>query len=338
MRKTRWIIRKHLEQHQPEPSRWIPSRERGRLMNLWDKYVPFHRALASIFIGWLLFCTPAVAQSSYVSLLASGAAGDACSGIYNTEETISSGGTLTSSSSLQESYSAVGLDNGYPNAPPPNDTATGCQYSPVFAHIGASGLAQFGLLEASANADMETTGLLQANSGITVGWFDTFTAVTGGTYELLVGLNGSVSANPTCPGGNPLASLTYSVTERGPFQQVDEANWNLTDCYPSAAPTGVGDYQIVDEGDIDLFVTLSVGQVFTVSGSMQTRAGAGLNESSIADASDTATVSVVGENGATYSTASGTDYDTPEPASWVLVSSGLAALGLTLRSGFKSRT
>ena len=299
-------------------------------MNPRAEYVLFRGACAPIFIGWLLFCTPALADSFGVSLNAEGAAGDACSGIYKTDETITTGGTLQAASYLQGSYSAVGFDNGYPNAPPPNDTATGCQYSPVFAHIGASGVAQLGQLEAGANADMENTGVLQANSAITTGWDDTFTAVTGGTFELTVGLNAGVNASPSCPAGNNLAAVTYSVTERGPFQQVDQANWDVTDCNPSAAPTGVGSYTIVNNGTVDLFVTLDAGQTFTVNASLEARAGAGFNQSADADASDTAIVDVVGLNGATYSSASGTTYDlsdTPEPESWALVCCGLVALG-----------
>ena len=188
---------------------------------------------------------------------------------------------------------------------------------------------------------MTTIGLVGAGASATVGWSDTFTAVTGGTFEMIVSLNADVTATPSCPSGNNLAHVNYNFNEYGPYNQQDIADWTETDCNTAAGPTYLyGSTTELSSNTVELFESLSAGQSFTVSASLMAQAGAGLNQSSDANASDTATLSVIGLNGATYSSASGVTYDfsdAPEPSSWLLSGGGLAALGLRFRRRFGAK-
>jgi len=299
--------------------------------------------LAPVFIGWLMLCTPAMASTFGVSLSASGSAGDACQLAPQIAAEGFNSGNLTSSYSLSYTGSAVGYDNSFPYPAPGPE---GCVYSPAFAHVNDSGVAALGVLMASASADMETVGLLQAAGSIGDGFFDTITAVTGGTYVVTFELNASESGS--CPGGGQSSVLNASATVTGAFLFDEYAHWNNTDCTGSTAPYQTfGPVDVINSYTVELPVTLSAGGSFGVSASLYAGAGVGFNESAAVGASETtpqeggclgsgaacATLTVTGLNGATYTTASGVTYGSsdpsaPEPASCLLIGCALAALGL----------
>ena len=158
---------------------------------------------------------------------------------------------------------------------------------------------------------------------------------------MTVELDASETATPSCAGGTPVANMLFNFSEKGPFQQQDGAAWNRTDCHPNAAPSLGGTYTVINNNTVEFFETLGAGQSFTVTVGLEARAGAALGQSTLVDVGDTASVSVVGLNGATYSSASGITYDftnAPEPGPWMLVASGLATIGLRRRSGRSLRS
>src|SRR5580698_2148403 len=191
-------------------------------------------ALAQIFVAGLLLCAPAAASSFGVSLSARGGAGDACaSQPYINNEGFSSG-SLSGSYSVSYSGSAVGYDNSYPY---PQPGPEGCQYSPAFANVSASGTAALGILRASASSDMGDVGLVSANADIAEGFNDSFTSLTGGTYVFTFNLNAIMTASPACPGGNGNTRVVYSVGTTGFNGEVDaDADWSYSECTGNTGP------------------------------------------------------------------------------------------------------
>lgn len=283
--------------------------------------------LAGTCLGWLLIGTPVATGASFgVSLDSHGAAGDACIGTYAAEEAFGSG-SLNSSTFVQYSGSAVGLDNGWPG--PPGSNLTGCQFSPVFAHVSGSGEAQPGLLRASASADMETVGLIQAGADTFVSYFDTLT-LGGGTYLFTFTFTGDLSATPSCPGGNAATAAIYNVQLTGIHGIIDRGFWSNNECSPDSPPsTNFGGGLLINNHTLQYTISASAGSTVGVSASLEARAGAGFNQSAVADFGSTAILDVTGVNGATYSSDSGTVFnfqDSPEPASWLLAVCGLASI------------
>jgi hypothetical protein len=169
-------------------------------------------------------------------------------------------------------------------------------YSPAFAHVKDSGTAALGVLMASASADMETVGLLQAAGSIGDGFFDTITSVTGGTYLVTFVLNASESGSS--PGGGQSSVLNASATVTGAFLFQEYAHWNNTDCTGCTAPyqtfgpvdvinVDVINVDVINSYTVELPVTLSAGDSFGVNASLYAGAGVGFNESAAVGASET---------------------------------------------------
>jgi PEP-CTERM motif-containing protein len=297
--------------------------------------------IATIAGFWLLAGIPAMANTFGVSLSSTGSAGDACQLPAQIDAEGFSSGSLTGNYSLNYSGSAVGYNNGYPNSPT-DATATGCVYSPVFANVSANGTAALGVLKASAAADM-TSPLVFAQAGITEGWNDTFTAVSGGTYVITFSLNAIDNASPVCPEyPGPLTSVIFGNEVLIPGTNFTGlANWNYNDCNASTQEPYAYGATALNSDTVQVTIGLAAGAKFTVSSSLQIGASAGYaGQSSSVNASNTAYADIVGENGATYTSASGATYSysdsgTPEPASWLLAGSALAAAALRVRRRFR---
>jgi hypothetical protein len=179
----------------------------------------------------------------------------------------------------------VGYNNGYPNSLI-DPTASGCLFSPVFANVATSGTAALGVLEASASADM-TSPLIQAGANITVGWSDTFTTLSGGTYLLTFNLNVYDSVSPSlCPGGNPLTRVIYGneVLIAG-TNYTGLADWDYNDCNASTQEPYAYGSTALNNDTVPVTLSLGAGATFTVSSSLELEAGAGSGESSLVDGS-----------------------------------------------------
>jgi hypothetical protein len=260
----------------------------------------------------LLLASPAMASG--VSLSVYGNGGGACYQPYAGEESFGSG-NLSGSTYLSYSGSAIGFDNTYPG---------GCPNSPIEGHWSASGTAEPGLLKASAHAD----GELQTNFGFgdaTVNYSDTFTAISGGTYLLTFTLDGSLSASPACPGGvtTDMDFTTY-LSAGNTFGRI---TWDSSDCSPNTPVNVYGNYTLINPDEVVFPVYEPAGGSFNISGGLHVHAGlGGYNATDDASYGDTAILDITGQNGATYSMASGVTYDAtdaPEPATWLLAAFAL---------------
>lgn len=270
----------------------------------------------TISLGGLLIAmslaSPAIASTYNVSISGYGEGGSACNGPYASEQSFGSG-NLSGTTRLSYIGSGVGLEDGAP----PN-----CTPSPVIGHFSASGLAEQGLLQASAAAD----GSANMNFGfanITVGYQDTFTSISGGTYLFTFALSPAVTANPVCEGGGVSAYVVYNTyfSAGNTFARV---TWDQSDCQPNA-PVGVyGAYTQINPYEVLLPVTMGPNQSFLITSSLQAFGGVPTYNGT-ASSSDIAVLDVTAVNGATFSTASGSAYNAqlPEPAAWMMMVFGL---------------
>jgi hypothetical protein len=282
---------------------------------------------ALLVVGIAFTGTEAMAGSFGVSLSANGSSGDACNPPYSNEEGFGSG-NLSNPYGLTYSGAATGFDN-----------ASGCQNSPVVGTSTASGSASLGVLKLSTFATETINNGLGGGANIIVGWNDTFTALTSGNFLITLDLNVSLGASPACTanGNGPASYLLYNVNEYGPYEQQDYVHWDDTNCTGDISPTATGgSITVISTNLATMEAYLSAGQSFTVVASLQGNSSliGAQNASAFVDAGDTAIADVVGLNGATYSTASGTVYDAtdaPEPSELVMMAGGLVLLGKMLR-------
>jgi hypothetical protein len=281
-----------------------------------------YRSLRLCIVG-LLVSAPSMASAFGVTLNASGSAGDACQAQPQIGEEAFNSGSLSAGNSLIYSGSAVGFDNGWPG--PVNSGLSGCVFSPIFANIGASGTAAFGSLQASVSAEMGSVGLVGANAGIGESFFDTITSISGGTYVITFQLDPRDDGSPIC--GGPSTRVRAGAVITGAFEFQQKAEWDYSNCADPGPFQLYGGAVAIDNGSgARMSITLGAGGTFGISGSLQLNAGAGVNQSSSVDEGDPAIMTIAGVNGATYFSASGTNYSAPEPALWLGAACCLAAL------------
>jgi len=284
--------------------------------------------------GLVLFCAPAVAGTVGLTLTGSGSSGDACT--PDTPQSAAESFSYSDSglSPLSDSGSATGYNNG-----------SGCANSAVYGNSSTSGSAAFGALSASSSANMQQY-LVGSGASDNSGWYDVLTAVSGGAYLVTITSINTVSASPGCPvvdgDGNPTATSQtgFSLNNQiGGIQGI--ADWATSDCTPTLGPTYVyGPGDVLNNQTVTFLDGVGAGNTFDLSAGVTASTslegdilgGAGPGYLPSTASSDTSViVTVVGMNGATFTSASGADYnpaDAPEPASWLLAGCGLALLGL----------
>ncbi len=196
----------------------------------------------------------------------------------------------------------------------------------MFATVSASGGAALGSLGISAMAS--TFGaVIGAGGSITASWNDTFTAVNGGNFLMTVNFSDSLSGACLLGGAGGTASDYFRAN--GVFEQAEIASWNNSTCSPNAAPYLYGNTNQLSYGEVQLTIYAPAGTSFTVSETAQVQVNTGYGQPMYYGESASASVAdpftIVGLDGATYTSASGTTYDAPEPPSLVWF---CAALGL----------
>jgi hypothetical protein len=270
------------------------------------------------FLIAILLAAPGIASTVNVTINGYGEGGSACNGPYAPEQSFGSG-NLTGTTHLTYSGSGVGLEDGAP----PN-----CTPSPIIGHFSASGLAEQGLLQASAHTD----GDAEMNFGfanITVGFQDTVTSISGGTYLFTFGLSTAWSVLPVCDGGGGGGVSTYVVynTTFSTGNTFARVSWNQSDCQPNAPVSVYGAYTQINPYEVVVPVTMSAGGSFLISSTLQAFAGIPTYNTSSSSV-DTGTLEIAGVNGATFSTASGSSYAAalPEPAGWAVTALGFVIL------------
>jgi hypothetical protein len=256
--------------------------------------LPVCTLASACLIAMNITAVPARAASGFgVTMSAQGEAGNACIPLPNSPY----GGFSYSGSAsrhLNESfYTEGGMSNG-----------SNCYGD--FADAAASGTARMGILTADASADM-IMPVVNAVAGLTDGWTDTITITNGGMFQATVTLGATASANPSgCP-SSPSSDIVAYANVGDNYGEISGVSWNWTDC--SKPDPQVYNAAIINRRTVQFNFSATTGQVISMLGSLQADASVGTYRSNETDTTKTRlTLTLVGLDGATFQSASGSTY------------------------------
>jgi hypothetical protein len=237
---------------------------------------------------------PALAASGFgVTMSAQGGAGNACNPLPNSPYFPFSYSGSANRHLSQSFYTEGGMSNG-----------SNCYGD--FADAAASGTARMGILTADASAEM-ITPVGRAVAGLTDGWTDTITITNGGTFQATVTLGATASANPSgCPTSHSSGIVAYANVGDD-YGEISGVSWNWTDC--SKPDPQVYNAAIVNRRTVQFNFSATTGQVIAMLGSLQADAFVPPFGSNETDTTNTRlTLTLVGLDGATFQSASGSTY------------------------------